>query len=205
MTEIPLLRTKPAHRARRAWVISAPSPLILVLALLFTFGLLMLMISLGISFRLGDMMARPNPFTAYDAIWPGQTITDMAEYAVRAPEGYERCYIESFGREYPSQRTTVTYGANEPPPTMTCENNGANGLFRNIGLLFRGNRIQELDLFSDVLAEDILFLYWGAPDAITEGEIGKTIYLHWDRSTYKATATVTKPYSVVNLVTVVAK
>lgn len=202
MSEIPILDREPS---RRALVIPALPTLLLVLALLLTFGLLIAMITVLISFRLGDMMARPNPFTAYEAIWPGQPITDMAEYSIRMPKGYFRCYTESFGIEYPSQRITVTYGTNQPPQNMTCDNSADNDVFRYMGIRINDSRIQELDLFSDVLHEDTLFLYWGAPDAITEGQIGKTVYLYWDRSTYEATATITKPYSVVNLVTIKAK
>jgi hypothetical protein len=190
--------------SRRVLVFPVPSTVLFVLALLLTFGLVMLMLTFLISFRLGDLMARPNPFTAYESIWPGQSIANMSQYAVRAPKAYFRCYTESSGAQFPGERVNIPYGDNQPPQNMTCENN-ADDVFRYMGIRIKDNRIQELDLFSDVLQEDTLFLYWGAPDAITEGQIGKTVYLHWNRSSYEATATITKPYSVVNLVTITAK
>ncbi|MEO8606256.1 MAG: hypothetical protein ABI690_00115 [Chloroflexota bacterium] len=202
MSEIPLLNRESARRVLDIPV--APSVL-MVLALMLTFGLVIVMLSLLVSFRLGETMARPNPFSAYESLWPGQSIADMVEFGVHMPKSYTRCYTESYSAQYPGEKVTVTYGATQPPENMTCANSVDNDLFRFMGIRIKENQIQEIDLFSDVLQEDTLYLYWGAPDSITEGQVGRTVYLHWDRTTYTATATLIKPYSVVNLVTLVAK
>src|SRR5262245_791515 len=115
MTEIPMIHREPS---RRALVIPLPSALHLLLAVLLSLSLMVVMVSVLISFRLGDMMARPNPFTAYESLWPGQPIADMVAFRRRAPSGFVQSYTESSGATYPGQVTSVTYETNPPPENM---------------------------------------------------------------------------------------
>jgi hypothetical protein len=62
-----------------------------------------------------------------------------------------------------------------------------------------------LSLFSDNLHQDSLFLYWGAPDAITRIRGFDRLYLHWDRGTYEATAAVVDENYMVSFVTLTKK
>ena len=191
--------------APRALVIFVLPTLHLLLALLLTAITLTAIMSLLVSFRLGDMLARPNPFASYEIIWPGQTLADVAEYARRTPEGHVACQSKTpILNEYPGllhlaiPNTDIYFG---PPQPVTCMDTIETGAFRSISITLKNGRIQELNLFSDFLQQDALFLYWGAPDAIIKGQNGQSLYLQWDRSTYTATAMLTKPYLVVSLVT----
>jgi hypothetical protein len=62
-----------------------------------------------------------------------------------------------------------------------------------------------LSLFSDNLHQDSLFLYWGAPDAITSVQDTARLYLHWNRDTYEATAAVLQADYIVDFVTLTKK
>jgi hypothetical protein len=195
--------------APRALVIFVLPTLHLLLALLLTAITLTAIMSLLVSFRLGDMMARPNPFDNYALVWPGQSLADVAEYAHRTPEGHIACQSRTpILNEYPGllllaiPNTDIFYG---PPQPVTCMDAIEKGTFRSVSITLKNGRIQELNLFSDFLQQEVLFLYWGAPDAITKGQNDQSLYLNWDRSTYTATAMLTKPYLVVSLVTLRAK
>jgi hypothetical protein len=205
MSEMPMSK----RESQQGLVIPTLPALVFVLALLLTSILLSLVMSLVVSFRLGDVMARPNPFNTYELVWPGQTLADVAEYAQRTPEGHITCYSNTpVVNEYPGlvllvmPQTDMFYMPAQP---MTCMDKLEKGTFRSITITIKDNRIRALNLFSDYLQQDVLSLYWGVPDAMTKGYNGESLYLHWDRSTYQATATLTKPYLVVSLVTLVAK
>ena len=88
---------------------------------------------------------------------------------------------------------------------MTCMDELENGPFRSVSITIKNDRIQELNLFSDFLQQDVLSVYWGVPDSITKGGSGQSLYLHWDRDTYTATAMLNSPYFVVSLVTIRVK
>ncbi len=206
MSGIPINNLEPSSRLRFSATLPA---FVSVLALLLTVGLLVLIVSLIVSFRLGDMMARPNPFNNYELVWPGQTLADVAEYAHRTAKGHIACSSNTpIVNEYPGSLllvipdTDMFYG---PPQPMICTDNSEKGTFRSISITIKNDQIQELNLFSDYLQQDVLSLYWGVPDAITKGLNGESLYLHWDRSSYEATAMLTKPYLVVSLVTLRAK
>src|SRR6187549_2383113 len=98
MSEMPISK----REARRALVIPTLPILIFVMALLLLSILVSLVLSLVVSFRLGDMMARPNPFNNYELVWPGRTLDDVAEYAARSPKGHINCYATTpTANEYP--------------------------------------------------------------------------------------------------------
>jgi hypothetical protein len=202
MSEIPI-RKRESHLGL---VIPTLPALIFVVALLLTATFLSLVMSFMVSFRLGDMMARPNPFNNYELVWPGQTLAQVAEYARRTPKGYLDCHATApLINSYPGvlrlliSPTDMYYGPNQP---MTCMGTIEKGIFRSVSVTIQDDQVQELNLFSDYLQQDVLAVYWGVPDAITKGLNGESVYLHWDRGTYTATARLIQPYIVVSLMTI---
>src|SRR5689334_1407893 len=85
------IRMSKRDSAQALVIITIPA-LMCVLALMLTSALLTLMFSLVISSRLGDMMARPNPLSGYEIIWPGGTLDDVVEYVRQRPKGQIVCY-----------------------------------------------------------------------------------------------------------------
>src|SRR5689334_8695396 len=120
MSEIPI-RKREAHQGL---VISTLPALFFVVALLLTSTLLSLVMSFVVSFRLGDMMARPNPFNSYELVWPGQMLAEVAEYAGRTPKGYLDCHATTpVLNEYPGVLRLFippTDMFNGPQQPMTC-------------------------------------------------------------------------------------
>lgn len=202
MSEVPLSQS---GSSRRALLTLAPTMLFMVLMLLLTFALLTIIMSIFVSFRLGDMMARPNPFTRYAAVWPGQTVESMAQYLSASPEDQLRCYDEALGTQQPGQRIQITDESSQPPENMTCINTDPDPAFYALGVRIKDNQVRELDLYSQALQEDTLVLYWGVPDSITKSRYGQSLLLKWDRRDYRVTAVLVKPYTIVSVVIITAK
>ena len=174
-------------------------------AILFTFGFVVLMLSVLTGFQAGNMLLHPNPFASYEALWPGQPITSIAGYFSQAPEGHLHCMLVETGSESYFRLDAISIvGAVTAYQhrTIFCQQFPDNGVFRAITVNIETDRVQALQLISSVLQQDALYLYWGAPDAITRGN--QSLYLRWDRSTYSAVARVNEVNSVVQRVTVTA-
>ncbi len=77
--------------------------------------------------------------------------------------------------------------------------------FRTMRVTVVDNRVQELVLFSDILQQDSLMLYWGIPDSITGSNNDRWMFLNWNRDTYSAVAMVTQSNSMVQLLTLTSK
>ncbi|MEO8606257.1 MAG: hypothetical protein ABI690_00120 [Chloroflexota bacterium] len=206
MTEIPIYNLEPARREK---FIPKWTAFVGALALLTTVGLLVLTLVFMVSFKLGDMMARTNPFNNYELVWPGQTLADVAEYARQTSKGHVTCYSNTLEiNPYPGSLLMMIPNSESrytSENSMTCMDALEKSTFRSVSITIQNNRVQELNLFSDFLQQDVLSLYWGAPDAISKSQNGQAVYLHWDRSAYTASAMLNKPYLVVNLVTLTAK
>src|SRR6185503_16009979 len=108
--------------------------------------LLSLLLSLVISFRLGDMIARPNPFNNYEIIWPGGTLDDVAEYAHRTPKGHIACYSNTpMVNTYADvlwldvSTTEIHY---EPAQFITCTDDFEQGTFRSIKITIADDQIR---------------------------------------------------------------
>lgn len=174
-------------------------------ALLFTFGFLVLMLSVLTGFQAGNMLLHPNPFATYEALWPGQPITSIIGYFRQNPEGHLHCiFDESPSESYfildaLSIAAAVTAYEHRP---IYCQQFPNSGVFRAITVNVETDRVQALQLISTVLQPDALYLYWGAPDAITRSN--HSLYLRWDRSTYSAVAWVNELTSVVQRVALTA-
>jgi hypothetical protein len=90
-------------------------------------------------------------------------------------------------------------------PNINCMNAPNDGVFRWMTVAIDDSQVQELKLFSEVLQQDSLFLYFGAPDAIGKSGSDSRLDLYWDRGTYSVTASVQVHDLVVKLVTLAAK
>jgi hypothetical protein len=88
---------------------------------------------------------------------------------------------------------------------LNCFDYPTDGIFRWITFRLNNDQVQELQLFSDVLQQDTLFLYWGAPDAIHQSGDERRLNLHWERDTYSVMASVIKSSWIAQLVTITAK
>ena len=79
-----------------------------------------------------------------------------------------------------------------------CESIPKDGTFRLMSVTIDAGQVQTLTLRSDVLQSDALFLYWGAPDAITKTSDKDRFELRWARTTYEAVASVERSGEMVN-------
>lgn len=167
------------------------SILVLVAAAMLILNFSALIVSTLLGLRLGDALLRPNPFAAYEAIWPGQSIASLEAYAQQTPEGAFPCYAPV------APSNTYDVGAS----ALVCTSASDEGVFRSMSVTVVRGQVQELTLFSDSLHQDNLFLYWGAPDAITRVRGFERIYLRWYHDTYEATAAVLDADYMVDFVT----
>jgi hypothetical protein len=191
------------------WVIHTLPMVMLVIAVLLVSILMALMLSILTGLHLGNMMVRPHPFAAYEFLWPGQPVTSVAEFARRTPQGAIQCYARTSSLEdNPGLVLHIVYGNDYGgqglgQQVVCTDSQAADSLFRSMNVTLSGDQVQELILFSDVLQQDTLLLYWGAPDSIIDGKAAW--YLQWNRSTYTATAMMAKSESAITLLTLTAK
>ncbi len=83
-----------------------PAFMIFVSALLtLSFIILILCIFVGIS--IGNSALHPNPFAAYEAVWPGQSIESVSAYAQRTPQGYLPCITGASPVHHAANATSV--------------------------------------------------------------------------------------------------
>lgn len=183
------------------------SLLALVAAAVLMLSFSALIISTLLGLQLGHALLRPNPFAAYEAVWPGQSISSLTAYARRTPEGEIPCYgnaNEPF-LGLVIQPISRTAYADTLSREIVCTANPSEGTFRSMIVAIEHDQVQELVLFSDTLHQDTLFVYWGAPDAITSVQDDERLYVHWNRDTYEATAAVLEADYMVDFVTLTKK
>jgi hypothetical protein len=181
------------------------SLLALVVAALLIFSSFALIVSTLLGLQLGHALLRPNPFAAYEGIWPGQSISSLAAHARGTPEGKMLCRSGiMLHDQYPSLvihfDAGTAYGS-DMGNKIVCTAFPSEGVFRSMSVTVENDQVQELTLFSDSLHQDSLFLYWGAPDAITSVQDTTRLYLHWNRDTYEAMAAVLEADYMVDFVT----
>jgi hypothetical protein len=187
-------------------VIHTLPALVSFVAVLFTFGFVVLMLSVLTGFQAGNMLLHPNPFATYQALWPGQPIRSIAQYLQQTPEAHLDCIIQ--GEPSESYFRLVEFGAEEVMTThqyrtIDCQLFTDNGVFRAITVTMGADQIRALQFISTGLSEDALYLYWGAPDSFTR--CSRFLCLRWDRGTYSAAAWVNERTSVVQRVTITLK
>ena len=183
-------------------------PVLMVFAsalLLFSFSLMILAIFGGLS--IGNMALRPSPFAAYEGIWPGQSSASVAAYGMRIPQGYMPCISGASPlKSYSGLEVRVAPGAyNALGTIVNCMSSPKDGVFHWMTMTIIDNRVKELNLFSDVLKQDTLLLYWGAPDAISKSDNDSQLNLYWERRTYSVIASILELDSVVKRVKLTAK
>ena len=178
-----------------------------LLAVLLTVSFLVLTLSTLTGLQLGNALVHPNPFAAYEAVWPGQSAASVAAFALGSRQGYMPCVAGASPRKpYASLEVRIAPGAYETLGDKgDCIHAPNNGIFRWMTVAIEDDQVQELQLFSDVLQQDTLLLYWGAPDAIAKAGNDSLLNLYWERSTYSAVASVLERDSVVRAVTLTAK
>ena len=125
-----------------------------------------LTLSLLVGVGVGNSFLYPNLFADYEALWPGQSITSVMGYAQHTPEGYMTC-ISS--RKLPSEAypglaiTTIYAGLDRSDTSLVCQSSPQHSLFRQITVIIDQDQVQEVALFSDVLQQNTLCLYWAHP------------------------------------------
>jgi hypothetical protein len=68
---------------RRRADIHTLAPLWVFVSVLLTMSFSVLILSMLAGLSAGSSFLHPNPFAAYEAIWPGQTIAIVSAYALR--------------------------------------------------------------------------------------------------------------------------
>ncbi len=195
-----------ARTPKRALVIHALPTFIIFLALMMVTIFLTAILSLLAMIRLENSLIHPNPLVAYEAFWPGQSITSIVNDTYQIISSTLRCYSPMLGDSgYPAGIKLDDYiKLISPYDKLSCLGNTPDDIFHSIRVDIQDERVQQLDLFSDILQEDTLLLYWGAPDAIQRGTDGRYIYLRWNCSTYIATASIPANGSVVSFLSLVS-
>lgn len=181
---------------RELFIRTVPN-LMTFLAVLLTLGFLVMIFSALTGIQLGSALSHPNPFTGYEAIWPGQPTVGLSEYVQGMDAGFVNCFS---GDRY----STGSFGS-WGIEAYLCMDAPSDRVFRSVQIAIADNRIHDLLLFSNVLPENTLMLYWGIPDSIAASGKYQWVELYWERSTYSANALVNKIDSVVKLITVTAK
>jgi len=164
-------------------------PLVILVSvwLTLTFAIAMMSGLAGVS--AGNRLIHHNPFAAYGALWPGQSIESVAAYAWQTPQGFIPCLSsESAGLDYDGLTMRHIYSALDDTKSTVCTYSPDDNVFQGIMVTIVDNRVQELQFFSDVLLEDSLLLYWGMPDAVTRFGNDQALDLRWNRTTYQARA-----------------
>jgi hypothetical protein len=178
------------------------------LSVLLTLSFVVLILSTLAGLQLGNTLLHPSPFAAFEAIWPGQSVTSLSAYAGRNARDSLPCIAASAPQSQyiglDVQVAPVAYNGSAQA-VMTCADYPKDDIFRTVSVTIENNRIRQLEFYSDVLPEDSLLLYWGMPDSITQSGNPQIVNLYWERSTYSVLASVMKSGSVVKLITVTAK
>ena len=174
------------------------------IAALLSLSFLVLIVSTLTGMQLGNKLLRPNPFTSLEAVWPGQSSGSVAAFVERTSEGGMLCFTGSDSNA-PYSSSAVRLEANTIVGValanrIVCSAASNTGTFRSMTTTVEQGQVQELVLFSDVLHQDSLFLYWGAPDAISSADSAH-LYLHWNRESYAATAAVAEDGDMVSFIT----
>jgi hypothetical protein len=191
----------------RVLIIPTLPALAAFLSTLLFLSVVVLVLAMLEGMQVGHNLLHPNPFIPYEALWPGQSIGSVADYARRTHKGNIPCYTDSAfdtvlsGLVVYSNYNYYVSGNH----VVTCIGDRREDVFRQMLVTLANEKVRELFLFSDTLRQDTLTLYWGVPDAITRGSNGQSIFLHWNQETYTATATINEPDAMVSLVTLIAK
>lgn len=170
---------------------------VIFLAVLLTLSFLVMITSAFTGVQLGSTLSHPNPFTPYETIWPGQTAAALFEYAQGSGTGFVNCFS--------GERYAIGSFGSWAKDRYQCMNTLGDSVFRSVQVDVAQNRIHDMLLFSDVLPEDTLMLYWGIPDSIAQSGNPQWLKLYWERSTYSADALVNKADSIVKLITLTVK
>lgn len=174
----------------------------LAFLLIFSFAVLILSALLGL--QLGSAALRPNLFADFQAVWPGQSVYSLAEFAQHTPEGALLCWSGAAPDEpVPGLTVHVSHDPNYIGDRIACTYAPTEGVFRSVSVRVEHGLVQEVTLFSDVLQQDSLLLYWGAPDAIHSIGSPQRQYMRWYHDTYLAEAAVLEGDYMVNIVTLI--
>jgi hypothetical protein len=174
-------------------------PMLILVSTTLTISFLLLLLGARIGIQIGDILLRPNPFTDYPLLLPGQPASNWIVFVQRMPAG--TC----------SSATSVSgnrSNSNVDDPTLIGRCNFAphQAVFSAATVRMDGQRIHTLTLYSESLAENSVLLYLGMPASIDIISPSRREYiLHWERDTYTAAATVTVERSVVSILTLALK
>jgi hypothetical protein len=131
-----------------------------LLSVLLTFSFVVLILSTLAGLRLGNTLLHPSPFGAFEAVWTGQSIASLSEYAQQTIPGHLACLTgASPHQEYLGLAVRVAPGAyNALGQVIKCAAYPKDGMFRVISLTIENDSIQQLEFYSEVLSEDVLLL-----------------------------------------------
>ncbi len=199
---------RPVKRASsRKLVIHTLPAFVTFIAVVLTLSFIILIASAFTGLRLGNSLLHPNPFAAYEAVWLGQSMASVAAYAQRTPQGYISCVSDALpGQQFSGMEVRIV-PSNGLSSRIRCMmvNATDDGEFRWMMVTIDENRVQELQLSSDSLPQDVLFLYWGPPNSISRSGTDSLLNLYWERSTYSAMAAIREADSTVTSVTLTAR
>jgi hypothetical protein len=195
--------------SNRAPVIHLFPVLVGFLSLLLLLTFIVLILSDLVGFRLGNTELHSNPFTAYEGIWPGQSIESVAAYARQTPEESMTCFSSSApDPNYPGLVVHIEHAEmDELDRSIVCTQVPGDSVFRIVNVTIEDKHVQELQLGSNGLQEDSLLLYWGEPDAIIRIGNSQDFWLRWVHDMYWATAKVepAQPGAIVRILTIAAR
>lgn len=185
---------------RRGGIYPLPT-FVSLIAVVLVLSFTVLLVSMLAGFHAGAALLHTNPFAAYEALWPGLPATNVETYTHQTPEGFIRCITSRAALG--GYETSPIFDT--PVQQAACMSAPKDGVFQAVNVFVNRGRIRQLNLFSNALQEEALFLYWGAPDAIQTTDNRLLLELQWDRQTYSASALVGKADAVVTRVTLTAK
>ncbi len=212
MDDIERYNAKPVHYVKSsaspgALVIHSLPAFTLWVGALTVLSLFVLMLSILAGFQHGSALLHPNPAANYMLLWPGQPVSSVAAYVRQNPKNRTVCYsgVQNQQETTGLPLRAAQWAASDPADrSILCEITPSDGIFRLMTVNIDQGAVQTLTLRSDVLQLDALFLYWGVPDVITHAGGEQVLSMEWNRSTYRASASVNGSTSAVRLVTLTA-
>lgn len=175
---------QPVQQPARLLIINSQFALVFVTSVILVTGMLIFILSAvsGVRYTL----TRPNPFTHYGAIVPGEAASILARYDCEKGSGMAR---------YDSRLVQLT----------PCYIFPRDEWFHLIQVAAGKGQITEVRFFSDTLQPEILFASWGQPDRMGLTADRRGVMLHWDRGWYAAKVMVGQEDHVARLITLEVK
>jgi hypothetical protein len=185
-------------------MISGLPALIIGCSALLTMSLLALLLSMVAGTQRAYSQFGENPLDSYRRIWPGQQLNTSRAKTYEVLKTRFTCaadLLDTGNEDY------VDTGNSGPAPSadpLACSFLLQDPHVHWASVSVHYNRIQELQFHTHNLDLDTLYLYWGAPDAITRGSDSGQFQLDWTYETYVVQAWVNTSQAV-SIVTLTAK